>query len=170
MTLELIPFDAADHFRTDDAQAELLRDALREGDARYIKHALNIVARARGMTQMEKDTGIRRQALYRALGEDGNPTLDTLISIIKALRVKLTVVRDEFFVRRAMDGGYAVGRRTIRNPAPMHIHGETMLYGAFPDRASAYRWVAALEASQSPRPSRRVARQREEAVQEMATA
>jgi probable addiction module antidote protein len=170
MALETIPYDSAAHFGDTEGQAELLRDALASGDAGYIKHALGIVARARGMTQMERDTGIKRQALYRALGEDGNPTLDTLMSIINALRLKLTVIRGEFFVEPAIDGRYAVARRTLRSPASLKINGETMLYGVFKDRASAYRWVAALESSPLPRATRDVTRNRQMAIRQMTAA
>jgi probable addiction module antidote protein len=164
MTLETIPYDSVAHFGDAEGQAELLRDALASGDTGYIKHALGIVARARGMTQMERDTGIKRQALYRALGQEGNPTLDTLMSIIKALRLKLTVIRDEFLVEPATNGRYAVARRTLRSPAPLTINGATMLYGVFKSRASAYRWVAALESSPLPRPTRGVERERQAAI------
>ena len=50
-----------------------------------------VVARAHGMTQVERDTGMKRQALYRALSTKGNPTLDTLLKVTRALGLKVTI-------------------------------------------------------------------------------
>jgi probable addiction module antidote protein len=91
MATELIEYESADHFKDADAQGELLRDAVASGDAGYLAHALGIVARARGMTQVERDTGMKRQALYRALSKDGNPTLETVLKVTKALGLRLVV-------------------------------------------------------------------------------
>jgi probable addiction module antidote protein len=73
MTIELPGFDATKYFTDAEGQAELLADASESGDARYIKHALDTVARALGMTSVEAETGMKRQAIYRALGENGKP-------------------------------------------------------------------------------------------------
>jgi len=89
MTLKTKPFDAAKYFDTPAAQAELLNDALAEGDASYIANAIGIIARARGMSQLAKDAGLNRQALYQALREGGNPTLDTVLKVLKALGIEL---------------------------------------------------------------------------------
>lgn len=89
--MELINYDSADHFKDADSQEELLRDAIETGDPGYLAHALGIVGRARGMTQMERDTGIKRQALYRALSKDGNPTLDTVFKVMKALGLRMRI-------------------------------------------------------------------------------
>ncbi|MDH7641145.1 addiction module antidote protein [Sphingomonas oryzagri] len=93
MTIELTRFDAAEFLTDPEDQAELIADAFGTGDAGYIKHALAIVAKARGMTQVERDTGIKRQALYRALGKDGNPTLDTLLKLTHSLGFTLRAER-----------------------------------------------------------------------------
>ena len=53
-----------------------------------------MIARARGMSELAAETGFKRQQLYRALSEDGNPTLKTLTRVIKALGFRLTVARD----------------------------------------------------------------------------
>lgn len=91
MTIELKPFEAADHLTEAADQADLIADAFASGDTGYVVHALGVVARARGMTRLERDTGIRRQALYRALGRDGNPTLATLMKVIGALGLRLRI-------------------------------------------------------------------------------
>jgi len=85
----LLDYDSASHFGEQEAQAELLEDALSSGDARYIAHALGIIARARGMTQLANDTGIKRQALYRALSTSGNPTLETVVRVLNALGLRM---------------------------------------------------------------------------------
>jgi probable addiction module antidote protein len=89
--METIPYDSAAGFTDPAAQAELLADAIAEGDAAYLAHALGIIARARGMVEVQRATGLNRQALYRGLSADGNPTLDTVLKVVKALGLKLTI-------------------------------------------------------------------------------
>lgn len=91
MTSKTLPFDAAEFMHDAESQAELLGDAFESGDAAYIAHALGIVARARGMTQVAKDAGVSREALYRALSEEGDPRLSTLLGVLKALGISLHV-------------------------------------------------------------------------------
>jgi len=90
MTIELVPFDAAEYITEPEDQAELLAEALASGDRAYIAHALGIVARARGgIGKLAEETGLQRQALYRALSADGNPRLDTFLRVLAALGVTL---------------------------------------------------------------------------------
>lgn len=91
MALETFPFDAADYVRSPEAQADLLSDAFASGDASYITHALGIVARARGMSEVARGAGVTREALYKALSETGDPRLSTLLGVLKSLGVKLTI-------------------------------------------------------------------------------
>jgi probable addiction module antidote protein len=91
MPVELIDYDSAEHFRDPEDQAELLRDAIAQGDAGYLAHALGIIARARGMSAIADETGVKRQALYRTLSTDGNPTLETLLKVLKALDLQMTI-------------------------------------------------------------------------------
>ncbi len=91
MPLDTIPFDAAEHIRSDEAQIELLSDAFESGDAHFIAEALGVVARARGMTDIARDAGITREALYRALSDKGDPRLSTLMGVMKALGIRLTI-------------------------------------------------------------------------------
>ena len=92
MALELeAPFDAAEYITDAETQAELLSDALASGDRAYIAKALGTVARARGgLTKLATETGLQRQALHRALGDNGNPRLDTILKVIAALGFRLT--------------------------------------------------------------------------------
>jgi probable addiction module antidote protein len=92
MAIETRPFDAAEYLDDAESQAELLADAFASGHAGYIADALGVVARARGMTQVAKDAGVTREALYKALSRDGDPKLSTLLGVAKALGVKLTAV------------------------------------------------------------------------------
>ena len=91
MTFETPPFDAADHLKDPDAQAELISDAISTGDARYIAAALGTIARARGMTKVAKEAGVTREALYKSLSTEGDPRLTTFLGVMKALGLTLSV-------------------------------------------------------------------------------
>lgn len=91
MAIETTPFDAADYLTSEEAQVEFLADAFQEGDPAYIAHAIGIVARARGMSQVARNSGVTREALYKALSPTGDPRLSTLLGVMKALGMKLTV-------------------------------------------------------------------------------
>ena len=78
-------FDPADHLKSPEVQAELISEAFRTGDPKYIAHALGTVARARGMTDVARESGVSREALYRALSEKGDPRLSTLTNVLSAL-------------------------------------------------------------------------------------
>ncbi len=84
------PFDAARYITSPEAQSELLNDALASGDARYVSHALGVIARARGMTEVARKAGVTREALYKALSESGDPRLTTLLGVARALGVTLS--------------------------------------------------------------------------------
>jgi len=91
MSIETIPWDAADYLTDDETIAAYLTEALESNEPRYIAKALGAVARARGgMTELAKKTGISREALYRALSEDGNPELGTALKVMHALGVRLS--------------------------------------------------------------------------------
>jgi probable addiction module antidote protein len=93
--LKLSPFDAADYIRGDDeTQIYLLRNALASGHAGYIASALGAVARARGLSNLERATGRKRQTLNKSLSLKGNPTLGTLVTVLGALGLRLEVVAD----------------------------------------------------------------------------
>ncbi len=93
MPLETFPVDLAPFYDSEAAQEELLNDALATGHVGYIANALGIIARARGMAGIAAETGVARQQLYRALSENGNPTLDTLTKVMAALGFRLSVAR-----------------------------------------------------------------------------
>lgn len=91
MTIELSRFDAAEFLTEPEDQAELLADAMATGDAHVVAKAIGIVARAHGMSGVATATGIKRQALYRAFSEDGNPTLETMLKVLPALGLRMRI-------------------------------------------------------------------------------
>ena len=93
MATTTLPFDAARYLGSAESQAELLSDALASGDAGYIANALGVIARARGMTEVARGSGVTREALYRALSQDGDPRLTTLLGVMKSLGFKLSAQR-----------------------------------------------------------------------------
>lgn len=90
-TTKLIDYDSAEHFADAEAQADLLRDAIEQRDPAYLAHAIGIVARAHGMTDLQKATGMKRQALYRAFSKEGNPTLATVMKALDALGLEIKI-------------------------------------------------------------------------------
>lgn len=78
-------FDPAEYLNSPEVQAELVAEAFESGDPKFIAHALGAVARARGMTDVSKKSGVSREALYRALSEEGDPRLSTLSGVLSAL-------------------------------------------------------------------------------------
>lgn len=90
MAEKLTTYDPAAALIDDDEIAAFMADAFETGDAGYIARALGIVARAKGMTQIARDTGLSREQLYRSFSEAGNPTLKTTLAVMKALGIDLT--------------------------------------------------------------------------------
>lgn len=102
-------WDAADYLETEEDQALYLDACLDEdpGDGSLVRAALNDIARARGMSQLARDTGLTREGLYRALSASGNPEFSTVLKVIKALKIKL----------HAEPAIPAAPRRAARKPA-----------------------------------------------------
>ena len=84
------PFDAADYLADEETIAEYLTAALEDPNPDLFLIAVRDVARARGMTQLAKDTGLGRESLYKALTPGAKPRYDTVMKIMHALGVKLT--------------------------------------------------------------------------------
>lgn len=84
-------YDVAEHLRTPEEMAAYLDAWLEEApdDAAGIARALGDIARAKGMSQVAKDSGLSRESLYRALSAEGNPSFATVLKVAKALGVKL---------------------------------------------------------------------------------
>lgn len=86
-----IQYDVAEQLRTPDEMAAYLDAWLAEApdDAAGIARALGDIARAKGMSQVARDTGLSRESLYKALSENGNPSFATVLKIAKALGLRL---------------------------------------------------------------------------------
>ncbi|WP_028672426.1 addiction module antidote protein [Saccharospirillum impatiens] len=87
---KIYDYDPAAALESEEAIAIFLADALETGDSAYIAKALGVVARAKGMTQLARETGLSREQLYRSFSEQGNPTLKTMLTVMRALGVDLT--------------------------------------------------------------------------------
>jgi probable addiction module antidote protein len=93
MVLKVLPFDPAEHLETEEDILYYLEAAMEGHDPKHIARALGDVARSKGMTEIARKSGVGRQALYAALSENGNPTLETLTAVLGALGLELTVKR-----------------------------------------------------------------------------
>jgi probable addiction module antidote protein len=94
-TLELKKWDSAEYLKTDEDMAAYLEACMEEcgDDAAFIAKALGTIARAKGMTQLAKDTGLGRESLYKALSGEGNPSFATILKVVHALGIKLHASR-----------------------------------------------------------------------------
>jgi probable addiction module antidote protein len=86
-----VPYDVAEQLRTPEEMAAYLDAWFEEApdDAAGIARALGDIARARGMSQVARDAGLSRESLYKALGENGNPSFATILKVARALGVRL---------------------------------------------------------------------------------
>lgn len=89
MAEKLTRFDPMEHLDTAEDHLDLLNDALATGESRVIVHAIGEIARGRGMTELARRTGIGRSSLYKALSDEANPTMDTVMKVLDALNVEL---------------------------------------------------------------------------------
>ena len=90
--IETAPFDAADYLDDNETIAAYLSAALTDPDPDVFLVAVKDVARARGMSQLAKDTQLGRESLYKALSAGAKPRYDTMIKVINALGLQLQVV------------------------------------------------------------------------------
>jgi len=95
MALKTYPFDAAEYINDDEDVLGYLEEAMKiaqeDGDPAFLAVALGTVARARGMSQIAKDAGLSRESLYKALGSEGNPEFGTVLKVLQALGLKLSI-------------------------------------------------------------------------------
>jgi len=84
-------YDVAEHLRTAEEMAAYLEACLdeAEGDAAFIAKALGDIARARGMSQVARDSGLSRESLYKALSGERSPDFDTILKVVSALGIRL---------------------------------------------------------------------------------
>ncbi len=84
-------YDVAEHLRTPKEMAAYLEACFEaaDGDAAFIAKALGDIARAKGMAQIARDTGLSRESLYKALSGQRSPGFDTILKVIEALGLRL---------------------------------------------------------------------------------
>ena len=90
--VKLRTFDASRYLDTEESVAAYLAEALETNDAEFISEAISTVARARGMTQLAKTSGVSREQLYRSFGRGANPTLKTVLRVLEAMNVTLSAI------------------------------------------------------------------------------
>jgi probable addiction module antidote protein len=90
MSVKTTVWDASEYLDSPAAIAEYLEAVFEDGDPALIAAALGDVARALGMTQLANQSGVTREALYKALSPTGDPRLSTFLGVMKALGIKLT--------------------------------------------------------------------------------
>ena len=90
-TLKLRKWDSAEHLKTEEDMVLYLQACMEEAgdDAAFIAAALGDIARAKGMSQLAKVTGLGRESLYKALSGEGNPSFGTILKVMHALGLKL---------------------------------------------------------------------------------
>ena len=86
---KLLAWDPAEHLETEEDMAIYLEAALEDGDPALVAAALGDIARARGMTQLARETGLGRESLYKALSPNGNPEFSTILKVVQALGLRL---------------------------------------------------------------------------------
>lgn len=93
MTQGFSRYDSAEYLKTDEDMQAYLDACMEEAgnDPAFIARALGVVARARGMTQLARETGLARENLYKALSGEGNPEFATILKVIHALGLRLSV-------------------------------------------------------------------------------
>jgi len=92
MVLKTKPFDVAEHLNTPEDIRIFLQEVANIGDEADFVHALNTAARAMGMTEVAKKSGVTRASLYKSLADGGNPHFSTISKVTKALGCKLSIV------------------------------------------------------------------------------
>ena len=87
-------WDPAEHLETEEDMAAYLEAALEDGDPALVAAALGDIARAKGMTQIARETGLGRESLYKALSAEGNPEFATVLKVLRSLGLRLHATVD----------------------------------------------------------------------------
>ena len=93
MSITTTRWDSAEYLKTEEDMQLYLEACIAESgdDPAFIIHALGVIARAKNMSQLARDTGLSREGLYKALSPEGNPSFSTVSKVAKALGFKLSV-------------------------------------------------------------------------------
>jgi probable addiction module antidote protein len=89
--IETTRFDSADNLSSAEAIAAYLDAWLEDGTPEELRNALATIARSKGISELARRSGISRPGIYKALGTDGNPSFETIRSILGAMGLRLTV-------------------------------------------------------------------------------
>lgn len=95
MALKTTKWDVQDYLKTEEAIVAYLEAAAETGDHAHLTRALADAARARGMSELARQTGLSREGLYKALAPDGNPSFDTIARVAKAFNMSIGLVHAE---------------------------------------------------------------------------
>ena len=91
MTISVRRWDASDYLETTDDMLAYLNEAARTGDPQLLQAALGDIAKAKGMTDIARTTGVGRESLYKSLSTTGNPSFQTIAKVIEALGGQITI-------------------------------------------------------------------------------
>ena len=91
MPKKTTPFDSAVYLDSREAIGAYLEEAMKTNDPAFIAHALGQVARARGRAEIAKEAGLSRESLYKALSAGGNPEFGTVLKVMHALGLELSI-------------------------------------------------------------------------------
>lgn len=91
MVIETTKWDAADYLDSPEMIAAYVEAVVEDGDPALVAAALGDIARAKGMTEIARKTGVTREGLYKALSAEGDPRLTTFLGVIKSLGLRLSV-------------------------------------------------------------------------------
>ena len=89
-----LPWDTADHLTTGEDRAECLTAAFEDGDIRLILASFGDIARAKGMANIARDSGLEQESLSKALSPDGNPEFAAVLKVIAAPDLRLQATAD----------------------------------------------------------------------------
>ncbi|WP_336240438.1 addiction module antidote protein [Citrobacter werkmanii] len=94
MKTEFSKWDSAEFLQTEEDMSEYLNACIEEAgdDPKFIAKALGTIARAKGMTQISRDTGLSRESLYKALSGEGNPEFGTILKVMHALGLQMNSI------------------------------------------------------------------------------
>ena len=82
-------YDVGEYLETEEDMAAYIQAAFEDGDPAVVIQALGNIARARGMSEIARKTGLRRESLYKALSAEGNPEFATVLKVVQALGIKI---------------------------------------------------------------------------------
>ena len=95
MAIQTRPYDPAEYLDSDEAIEAYLQEsrniALEDSNPSFLTEALGAVARARGMSQIAQASGLSRESLYKSLSAGGNPEFATVLRVMQALGLKLSI-------------------------------------------------------------------------------